>query len=69
MKGKDKGKGMGLLIGMPPPEEDDYEPADASDGDEERDLQVTAASALLSAVKGNDPEALVDAFKALKESC
>jgi hypothetical protein len=64
-----KDKGVGLLIGMPAPAEDEYESADASEGDEERDLQVTAASAFLSAVKGNDPEALVDAFKAMKESC
>jgi hypothetical protein len=62
MKGG-KEKGMGLLIGVGPEPDDMDEPAE----DEMREAKVTAARALLSSIKGNDPEGIVDAYDALRE--
>lgn len=65
MKG-DK-KGMGVLIGLgPSPEGEEYEDEMPAD-DDMREAKVTAWNALLSAIKGNDPEGAADAYDALRE--
>lgn len=68
---KDDKKGLGLLIGIgPKPKGDDeYDGMDESDADDEgmREAKVTAARALLSSIRGNDPEGIVDAYEALKD--
>lgn len=63
-----KDKGMISLLGVGP------EPYDATEStvdepaeDAMREAKVTAARALLSSIKGNDPEGIVDAYDALRE--
>lgn len=66
-----KPKSVGLLIGIGggpkgEPEGDDYDvPEEEDNGKVE--LQTTAARAILSALKGNDPEALREALNAFME--
>ncbi len=63
-------KDVGLLIGIgkPKPESDEYDgDADAPEDGDMREAKVTAARALLSSIKGNDPEGIVDAYDALRE--
>lgn len=66
----DKKKPVGLLIGIggPKPEaEEEYSEEPEMEDDGKRELQVTAARAMLSALKGNDPESLVEALNAFME--
>lgn len=71
MKGEKKPVGLLIGIGRPKADEGPYE-SDAENSAEESDsesydLKVTAMRALFSAIKGDDVEAAVDAYDALKE--
>ena len=75
MKGMGKDKGVGLLIGIGKPKGEHEMPDGSMMDDSEmmeddegmREAKVTAARALLSSIKGNDPEGIVDAYEALKD--
>lgn len=69
MKKDDKGVGLLIGIGGPKPEPGDseYDQDDGAMDEEMREAKVTAARALLSSIKGNDPEGIVDAYEALKD--
>ena len=53
-----------LLLGMPKGDDDAEEDVDVG-----ADRESTAATAFLKAVKGSDPDALVSAYRELKEAC
>lgn len=69
MKGEKKPTGP--LIGPTPYGDDEMnnegDLVDNSGEDSMREAKVTAARALLSSIKGNDPEGIVDAYDALRE--
>lgn len=67
-------KGMGIaLIGIGPKAKGDGKKPYDSEGEDEDEgsdeLALSAADALISAVAEKDPEAVVSAFRSLKESC
>lgn len=67
---KKPSKGDLILIGLggkPKPEEEKSERED--DSEESMSAETAAAQALLDAVQDGDAEALLEAFKTLKEVC
>lgn len=65
MKVEKKPGGVGLLIGVGPKPEGDYEPDELVDDEgESNELKLAAAEALMSAFKSSDPTALMDALDA-----
>lgn len=75
MKGMGKDKGMGLLIGIGAPKQHKMPDGSMMDddameesGDDVRDIKLQAVTAMLSAIKGNDPEALLDAMDAYHDA-
>jgi hypothetical protein len=67
MKGDKKPVGLLIGIGRPKASEGDSYDEPMDDADDSHELKVTAARALLSAIKSNDPEALTDALDAFME--
>lgn len=60
---KSAGKSLGLLIGLGGKGSDSSEP----DGDES--AETLAAKALMKALKGDDPSAVVEAFREMSAAC
>lgn len=56
--------GSALLLGMP-----DMDDEESEDVDVGADREEAAASAFMKAVKGDDPAAVVSAYRELQEAC
>lgn len=69
MKAKGKpGDGLGLLIGLGIPKKGKG-PMPGDEGDDAHEEQQLAARAFLKAVRRDDEDALIEAFKQMRECC
>lgn len=73
MDDKKKPKGIGLLIGIGGgpkkgrPEGDDESYEDDDSDDDQRELKLSSMKAFMRAVSDKDPEAMLEAYEALKD--